>query len=980
MCDEFFSRLTADEQQSRCKHATEIAEKIIYCHANQVSTSNILNDAIKAPSVKNDNEVYEFVTLWMFSLMHEMFLNKWDATEVLLTISKVIENIEHFQYINPVVVILSKCIGIAPLSSLKDLLKLCLNICNRGFIHFIIKQCLKINLLNWILYPSVLTNDCIDVVYELYNVLNTPSDEIIDKNESTNHNRYILLYQNTNQQLHFIIEVCQLLEDKEHLDANIMHILKYANNSPLLFLKHTYIFIAGIFLCDYNEDIISKCLYLLLKYVSVNNEIASNVLTLILYKLANTRDSKIHFELLKAIPKMGIVKENIQIILSTLHVLASSSTKMKTFTMYLFYELWCSDTRYYLYLQKLLIEDNPSDKANFVVTKAHILKELCKRKPELYGSELATHLSKILNTCKNDDGIASSLALEGLRYLCTGGVIDIVTAWETLAPSFETENRENVIQSFCNLLSEVPNLYTDAAKYDEMISDIVNKLWNYTMNYTNIEIVKAAYETLSCFSHEQVSRYFPEIYRDDAGDRDATADVLVLASGEWWLSMLKNGNYAHFECITKFISNWVRKEISEYGKGVYFMSENRAEPRDYYYLQIYSIVKALLKHIKLKYKNESEIEIACLNILSQEYSKSLPPCDWSFLHELVHIPQYRKYCVLIASHQVILSGTARRFMENFLTAITEKPNEEDILTTVLALKSLCNSIQPIIMKPFVELSINFALERIKEDNDSVLYDEIIAHFKIILCDKDIHEVNKSVIGKLIVETIQDMPISSENFRKLLDCLILLPFKYIKELISPKCWPEITQYNFRRAVLTRCAIARNCEESPMVWFNEIIDVSGDLKGDQLFVLQHVSKAMEKCKGNISTPNWILELLGQTQVYMVDANQFTNQVAFMCDVLMISMLTMSSHVVFLNPEDDINMERMMFLFPQAMAAQLKNDNWNSNALQVLEWLHYMINFEEIPDDYKKCFYQTLISLRHEPMFKESLKWLKYVGCRF
>lgn len=71
-------------------------------------------------------------------------------------------------------------------------------------------------------------------------------------------------------------------------------------------------------------------------------------------------------------------------------------------------------------------------------------------RPELYGSELAAHLSKILNTCKNDDGIASSLALEGLRYLCTGGVIDIVTAWETLAPSFETENRENVIQRYGN--------------------------------------------------------------------------------------------------------------------------------------------------------------------------------------------------------------------------------------------------------------------------------------------------------------------------------------------------------------------------------------------------------------------------------------------------------------------------------------------------------------------------------------------------
>lgn len=218
------------------------------------------------------------------------------------------------------------------------------------------------------------------MIYELYNALSTIDDDVIDKNELFKINGYVLLYQNTNQQLHFIIEICKLFEDKENIEANILHILKYAENSSLLFLKYLYIFITGIFLCDYNEDIVLKCLSLLLKYVSVNAEVATNVLTLILYKLANTRDSKIHFELLKAIPKMGIMKENVQIILSTLHVLASSSPKMKTFTMYLFYELWSCDTKYYPYLQKLLLEDNPSDKANSVVTKAHILKELCKRK------------------------------------------------------------------------------------------------------------------------------------------------------------------------------------------------------------------------------------------------------------------------------------------------------------------------------------------------------------------------------------------------------------------------------------------------------------------------------------------------------------------------------------------------------------------------------------------------------------------------
>lgn len=241
---------------------------------------------------------------------------------------------------------------------------------------------MKTNLLNWILYPSILTNDSIDIINELYHALNSVDNEsvTIEKDDSSRPNKYVQWFQNTNQQLHFTIEICKLLEDKENFNSNILHILKYADSSSFLFLKHLHIFITGIFLCDYNEEIVSKCLCLLLKYVSINSEVASNILTLILYKLANTRDSKIHFELLKAIPKMGIMKENVQVILSTLHILASSSPKMKTFTMYLFYELWCCDTKYYPYLQKLLLEDNPPDKDNFIVTKAHILKEICKKK------------------------------------------------------------------------------------------------------------------------------------------------------------------------------------------------------------------------------------------------------------------------------------------------------------------------------------------------------------------------------------------------------------------------------------------------------------------------------------------------------------------------------------------------------------------------------------------------------------------------
>lgn len=86
---------------------------------------------------------------------------------------------------------------------------------------------------------------------------------------------------------------------------------------------------------------------------------------------------------------------------------------------------------------------------------------------------------------------------------------------------------------------------------------------------------------------------------------------------------------------------------------------------------------------------------------------------------------------------------------------------EDIVIVVSVLKFLCNSIQPMLIKPFVEVAVKFALERIDETNDSFVYDEIVSSFKVIFSDKDILDTNKSMLGKLVIETIQDMPISSD---------------------------------------------------------------------------------------------------------------------------------------------------------------------------------------------------------------------------
>lgn len=119
----------------------------------------------------------------------------------------------------------------------------------------------------------------------------------------------------------------------------------------------------------------------------------------------------------------------------------------------------------------------------------------------------------------------------------------------------------------------------------------------------------------------------------------------------------------------------VSLEISGYLKFVYQVKGTR-EPIDYSFLPSNSIVRAVLAYIKSKiakwkFDLQKEVYLECLRIISQTYTKPLPPLDWCFLQELYHEPAAKDYCISIAAHQVILSGTARRFVVNYIEAVTE---------------------------------------------------------------------------------------------------------------------------------------------------------------------------------------------------------------------------------------------------------------------------------------------------------------------
>lgn len=140
--------------------------------------------------------------------------------------------------------------------------------------------------------------------------------------------------------------------------------------------------------------------------------------------------------------------------------------------------------------------------------------------------------------------------------------------------------------------------------------------------------------------------------------------------------------------------------------------------------------------------------------------------------------------------------------------------EEDILQIYKNLKYLCNSIQPSIMRPFIEKS----LEHFTEQNIcNATLSEIIRLIKNTLLDEKVQETNKCVLAEVISKKSSTLfKTNVEMFEKFLECIIAFPKKYLEQLNQMTTTEEI-QMCFK----IHCYGAVNSQKTSLEWLNEVI---------------------------------------------------------------------------------------------------------------------------------------------------------------
>ncbi|XP_025830165.1 focadhesin isoform X2 [Agrilus planipennis] len=935
---------------------------------------DFLLQCLEVHIIDKSTYIVEALAVFLSSLLHDVIKLGLNPISIIRSLQKTLNFLMHSSSSNLIVLLISSSLIDCPVNYLTDLLILCEMLLKSADINELSLRCLQISLFNWMVFKS----DLLEMKYIKRMIIRIEkiTEQINNgtKKDNLTFNCLVKKLKSNQYNLHIAFELYTLC-NYLNADVFIFWLARFSSNMNEVLSKNLFIFLCGMILFkSLNENAINELLQLLIHLVKKHNCYSTLLLTAVLYKLSCTKNPEMHFILLKTFPHLIICKENVPFIFHTLESLRSSTIPVRTFIMKLHFDIWNLDPKYYINLQNLLTEKihkiSLDEDLEVNVVKSKILREICIKRPELYGGELVSFLSEVLNKYRHKNGsLPSSLALEGISALCKAGIVDIFSTLKELFPKFRSDTRDRVLISFCNLVSTVPDYFEESERCVSLSQEVTTLLWEFATQSGDKNVRRSAYEGLSNFKIEDISDTMPERYKI------CTNDVLPafgLVNCECWINILKSSPEDTLDAIGTMLFRLIEIEIIEFRPRIYQVPEGGREPDTYNYLSVYSPLRAITNYVKLNVQKMklNAAYLQCLRVLSLEYKKPLPPLDWCFLQELVHYKQAKFFCICIASHQVRSSGSARRFMENIVVALTT--NEHECLDVFQNLRFLCDSIQPAILRPFIKNALTYSLKLYDEDEH--FFNTINTCLKSTLSRHDIHEANRATISDVLVYVIKNADQKSPSFESILKTTAELSKNYVSKFNLDRT----SIWKFLLFVKVRIAKALYSKENHFSWLNEIFNVEDYTQGEQIVILQEVVKVIKKYKNDPSVRVWILELLGQTQALIVDNGSTEKRLNFLCSTIVISFIFLTDQdILILNPLEIIKDSNMaLTLFPSSVYGAVKTNLWQEYVPQLLEWLYNMSNCKFIMFSYQTTFYQTLSALRHEKAFGRKLYWLKYM----
>ncbi|XP_041464768.1 focadhesin-like [Lytechinus variegatus] len=254
---------------------------------------------------------------------------------------------------------------------------------------------------------------------------------------------------------------------------------------------------------------------------------AHSMMLLYIHILTSRNSPKISEYLLNALPRLISHRYLIGPILMCVWNSNLQEKSLKLVT-----DLWKKQDRIFPELQNKLAECKESighltpktGLDDMLLEIAVCVHEVCCHKPEQHGEDMVKTLSMVLKKATSPTGVpATCYALDALIAITQAEVIDIVTAYKSLAGQFQAEKRPMVLSKWCAFLGLVPDLYVDSKDFEVLTRTVIQHLWYYT-EHADHRVVSEALSALAGFKTSSFNlRYLP---------KEATREILMKRAQE----------------------------------------------------------------------------------------------------------------------------------------------------------------------------------------------------------------------------------------------------------------------------------------------------------------------------------------------------------------------------------------------------------------------------------------------------------------
>ncbi|XP_011689010.1 PREDICTED: focadhesin isoform X2 [Wasmannia auropunctata] len=906
-----------------------------------------------------------------------------------------------YNYIGDIMIVLmAEIILICPAVYLLNALEICTVVVDKMPCHLTLLNTLAASLLKWLAYPSLLCSDALVTAKEL--LIKIMSRKETDTGDGTLSNKTLLIFSYSNRYIQFYMELIRSLYS---LKDDTLSWLESLSLAPIDLRYMCKLVLCGIFLRSDESPVVQKVCHILVQTAREINSFASHMLSLLLHKLTKTHDSSTLKYLLLTVPEFAMTKDNLPIVIRTLETLLNSGRPLKYLAIQLYIKALEKEPRCYRFVSTALMDTMEKDRSwRSDVTCARAIRYICENRPE-HGEELVPLLSQILNRCVDQSGgAASALALDSISALCKSTVIGIYSTWQVLAPKMRKEKRTVVLESLCDLFANIPSyLFRTSEDYDRFMNDVVTHLWGYTV-CDDTRVAKAAFKALRSYPVELIPlTALPREFRSDVVVQHASGKTgnegnkldssLQHIPGTCWIQMLRNVNRSVLPAAGDLLISYIRDELNAFRSRIY--SWPQGEPQNFKYLPERSVIRAVGEYLRRGDKTDPSnriVTVECLRIFAHKHKKPLPNVKWDFLKDTMKISREAKeYGVSIASRQCEISQSAKSLTERFLSMYTSTSEvgrlllDEKHLVLYSNLEELCQAVQPNNLKKFLEITLNYAVDRILLNNEksAYLFNHIMSSYVGALKNNSIQMGNRTLLATMLDEVSGKVDLTSKHFEKYFEAVVELLPKDVERMTSPDTWWVVTPEKLKTAIIVRVQSAfTGYIGTPFTWLHELINATEFDLEMQKYLLESVQKMqadlrLEKSCNLEIQKDWILDFMRHIDGLMVEPDK-KNNVTFYCDILFILIICLSGMECLLPKKELLitSQDIRIRLFPQAIAMLIDRQIWKSITRQIMNWLNHMRS-SSVPDVYILAFQSALILLRHEEDYNS--EWKNYLSVK-